>query len=96
MVDLTMAMHGSSRNYATQVQSHPCKMHLWEKPTHARCICGNSCVLAALQVITRIPDNVFDSKKIIVKQLSTRGGPPTKLLNFQGGFKDGFIRLADG
>ena len=39
MVDLTMAMHGSSRNYATQVQSHPCKMHLWESLAYA---CLNS------------------------------------------------------
>jgi hypothetical protein len=37
---------------------------------------------------------VFDSKKIIVKQLSTRGGPPTKLLTFEDAIE--FVMVLPG
>ena len=35
------------------------------------------------QTIARIPDSDFDSSKIIERQLSSRGGPKTKLLSFK-------------
>lgn len=37
---------------------------------------------------------MFDSKKIIVKQLSTRGGPPTKLLTFEDAIE--FVMVLPG
>lgn len=57
--------------------------------TYAFCIHGTKIAIhsklmssVARQVILRIPDHLFDSKKFVERQLSDRGGPMTKLLSF--------------
>jgi len=46
------------------------------------------------QTIARIPDSDFDSSKIIERQLSSRGGPKTKLLSFKDAVE--FIMVLPG
>lgn len=48
----------------------------------------------AAQIITRIPDSDFDSNKIVKRQLSSRGGPKTKLLSFKDAVE--FIMVIPG